>query len=166
VQPVRLDELHPQETVRVIRLQRCGLGSGFGGSGPGFPIVVVAPHGFGAPGGCNYECRTTYPEGIAGFGTTIFPLLFVAFNFRQLSLTSSTTDSSISSRRCISLAATAETMRSQAGPRSSCLCILAGSWRQGTFWPFALLVQSPLLSSDPSHSSFTLATSSLVSGLV
>jgi len=49
-------------------------------------------------GGSNDACTTTCPGGIAGFGTTILLLLFVSFNFRQLSLTSSTTASSISSR--------------------------------------------------------------------
>jgi len=63
-----------------------------------FPIVVAAPHTFGPPGSSNYGCTTTCPGGIAGFGTTILPLLFVSFSFRQLPLTSSTTASSISPR--------------------------------------------------------------------
>ena len=55
------------------------------------------------------------PKGIAGFGTNIMPLLFVSFNFQQLSLAGSTTAFSIFATRSILFAATAEMMRSQAG---------------------------------------------------
>ena len=85
-----------------------------GGGWPGFPISVAAAHWFEAADGDN-DAYTTWGVGLAGFGTTIFPLLFVSFNFWQLFLTSFTNASSISSKPCISLAATAEPIKLQAG---------------------------------------------------
>jgi len=73
------------------------------------------------------------PWGIAGFDTTILPLLFVLFKFRQLLLTSSMTAPSISSKPSISLADTAETMRSQAQRKVLMLVYLGTKLGSGQF---------------------------------